>query len=89
MALTADEKKDLIKRYAREKGDTGSPEVQIALLSFKIDKLAAHLKEHVQDEHSRRGLLGMVAKRRRLLSYLQKKDEERHKKLIADLKLSK
>lgn len=89
MALTADEKKDLIKKYAREKGDTGSPEVQVALLSFKIDKLAAHLKEHRQDEHSRRGLLGMVAKRRRLLSYLQKKDEERYKKLIADLKLSK
>ena len=89
MALKAEEKKDLIKKFAREKGDTGSPEVQIALLSFKIDKLALHLKEHVQDEHSRRGLLGMVAKRRRLLSYLQKKDEVRYKKLIADLKLSK
>ncbi|MDP3994662.1 MAG: 30S ribosomal protein S15 [bacterium] len=89
MALNVDEKKDLIKKFAREKGDTGSPEVQIALLSFKIDKLALHLKEHAQDEHSRRGLLGMVAKRRRLLSYLQKKDEKRYKKLIADLKLSK
>ncbi|MFH1864111.1 MAG: 30S ribosomal protein S15 [bacterium] len=89
MALNAEEKKDLIKKFAREKGDTGSPEVQIALLSFKIDKLAAHLKEHAQDEHSRRGLLGMVAKRRRLLSYLQKKDEERYKKLISELKLGK
>jgi len=89
MALNADEKKDLIKKFAREKGDTGSPEVQIALLSFKIDKLATHLKEHAQDEHSRRGLLGMVGKRRRLLSYLQKKDEERYKKLISELKLEK
>jgi len=89
MALNADEKKELIKKFSREKGDTGSPEVQIALLSFKIDKLALHLKEHAHDEHSRRGLLGMVAKRRRLLSYLQKKDEERYKKLIADLKLEK
>ena len=89
MALAKDEKQDIIKKFSREKGDTGSPEVQIALLSIQIDKLVAHLKEHKKDVHSRRGLLSMVAKRRRLLSYLQKKDEERYKKLIADLKLSK
>lgn len=89
MALTGNEKKELIKKFAREKGDTGSPEVQIALLSIKIDKLVKHLKEHGQDVHSRRGLLGMVAKRRRLLSYLHKRDEERYKKLISELKLEK
>lgn len=89
MALAHDEKQNIIKKFAREKGDTGSPEVQIALLSYQIDKLAAHLKEHGKDVHSRRGLLSMVAKRRRLLSYLRKRDEERHKKLITELKLEK
>ena len=89
MALTGDEKKVIIKKYAREKGDTGSPEVQIALLTIKIDKLTKHLKEHGQDVHSRRGLLGMVAKRRRLLAYLRKRDEARYKKLIEEMKLEK
>ncbi|HLD91991.1 MAG TPA: 30S ribosomal protein S15 [Patescibacteria group bacterium] len=89
MALKAEEKKELIKKYAREKGDTGSPEIQIALLSTKINKLAEHLKEHKKDVHSRRGLLSMVAKRRRLLSYLQKKDIERYKALIKELGLNK
>ncbi len=89
MSLAKDEKQDLIKKFAREKGDTGSPEVQIALLTLQIDKLVAHLKEHGKDVHSRRGLLSMVAKRRRLLSYLRKHDEERHKKLITELKLEK
>ena len=89
MALKIEEKKDLIKKFAREKGDTGSPEIQIALLSAKISKLADHLKEHKKDVHSRRGLLSMVAKRRRLLSYLSKKDEERYKALIKELKLNK
>ncbi len=89
MALKIDEKKELIKKFAREKGDTGSPEIQIALLSTKIDKLAEHLKEHKKDVHSRRGLLSMVAKRRRLLSYLQKKDEVRYKALIKELGLNK
>jgi small subunit ribosomal protein S15 len=89
MALKTDEKKELIVKFAREKGDTGSPEIQIALLTTKIDKLALHLKEHKKDVHSRRGLLAMVAKRRRLLSYLRKKDEERYKKLIKELKLDK
>jgi small subunit ribosomal protein S15 len=89
MALKVEEKKELIKKFAREKGDTGSPEIQIALLSTKINKLAEHLKEHKKDVHSRRGLLSMVAKRRRLLSYLQKKDEVRYKALIKELKLNK
>ena len=89
MALIKEEKKDIIKKFSREKGDTGSPEVQIALLSMQIDKLVSHLKEHKKDVHSRRGLLSMVAKRRRLLSYLQKRDEERYKILIKDLKLDK
>lgn len=89
MALKKDEKKDLIKKFAREKGDTGSPEIQIALLSSKINKLAEHLKEHKKDVHSRRGLLSMVAKRRRLLAYLAKKDEKRYKALIKELGLDK
>ncbi len=89
MALSSDEKKDIIKKFSREKLDTGSPEVQIALLTTKIEKLVAHLNEHPKDIHSRRGLLGMVAKRRRLLSYLRKRDEKRYMELIKDLKLEK
>jgi len=89
MALTKDEKIDIIKRFAREKGDTGSPEIQIALLSAQIDKLAEHLKDHKKDVHSRRGLLSMVAKRRRLLNYLKKASEERYVSLIEKLKLEK
>jgi small subunit ribosomal protein S15 len=89
MALTKDEKVKIIKKFAREKGDTGSPEVQIALLSAQIDKLTTHLKEHKKDVHSRRGLLSMVAKRRRLLTYLQKRDEARYKDLIKKLGLKK
>jgi len=89
MALTPDEKQSVIKKFARENGDTGSPEVQIALLSAQIDKLVGHLKEHGKDVHSRRGLLSMVAKRRRLLTYLQKRDEARYKILIGELKLKK
>ncbi|OGM28375.1 30S ribosomal protein S15 [Candidatus Woesebacteria bacterium RIFCSPLOWO2_01_FULL_39_61] len=89
MALSKDEKHDVIEKFSREKGDTGSPEVQIALLSAQVDKLAAHLKEHKKDVHSRRGLLSMVAKRRRLLNYLKGRDEERYKKLIKELNLEK
>lgn len=89
MALAKTDKEKIIKKFAREKGDTGSPEVQIALLSAQIDKLAGHLKEHKKDVHSRRGLLSMVAKRRRLLTYLHKRDEERYKNLVKDLKLEK
>lgn len=77
MALTTDSKQDIIKEFAREKGDTGSPEVQIALLTAQIGKLTEHLKIHKKDVHSRRGLLSMVSKRRRLLNYLEKRDKER------------
>ncbi len=88
MALAKDVKREIIKKFAREKGDTGSPEVQIALLTHQIERLTEHLKEHAKDIHSRRGLLSMVAKRRRLLSYLEKRDkarfEELNKKLSAN-----
>ncbi|MBI3443466.1 30S ribosomal protein S15 [Candidatus Woesebacteria bacterium] len=89
MALAKDEKIDIIAKFAREKGDTGSPEVQIALLTAQIDKLVSHLNDHHKDVHSRRGLLSMVAKRRRLLTYLQKRDKGRFQKLVQKLGLSK
>ncbi|MDO8551556.1 MAG: 30S ribosomal protein S15 [bacterium] len=89
MALSVDEKKQIIEQFARIKGDTGSPEVQIALLTEKIKKLTGHLVDHKKDVHSRRGLLTTVSKRRRLLAYLRKKDEERYKKVIEVLDLSK
>lgn len=89
MALTIDEKKKIIGKFAQAKGDTGSPEVQIALLTAKVEKLTGHLKDHKKDIHSRRGLLAMVSKRRRLLKYLMKKDEERYKVVLKNLKLSK
>ncbi len=87
MALKIVEKKKIINKFAQTKGDTGSPEVQVALLSEKIKKLTGHLKEHNKDVHSRRGLLSMVSKRRRLLNYLLKKDEGRYKKVVNDLKI--
>lgn len=77
MALSHEDKQDIIKKFAREKHDTGSPEVQIALLTAQIEKLTEHLKGNQKDVHSRRGLLSMVAKRRRLISYLKKRDESR------------
>jgi len=89
MSLAVEDKKKIITEYAIVKGDTGSPEVQSALLTAQIDKLAEHLKGHKKDTHSRRGLLGMVAKRRRLLNYLSDKDEKRYKVLIKKLKLKK
>lgn len=89
MALAKEDKDKIIKQFAREAGDTGSPEVQIALLTAQIDKLSGHLKEHKKDVHSRRGLLSMVAKRRRLLNYLKSRDEERFSKLVKELKLEK
>jgi len=85
----AKEKVDLIKKYQSHKEDTGSTEVQIAILTKKISDLTKHLKEHKKDFDSRRGLLMMVGKRRRLLNYLKKSDEERYTKLIADLGLRK
>jgi small subunit ribosomal protein S15 len=87
-APTSD-KMDIIKQFAVKTGDTGSPEVQIALLSHKITKLVDHLKSNPKDNHSRRGLLGMISKRRRLLSYLQKKAVPRYKEVINKLDLSK
>ena len=82
-------KQELIKQYAISENDTGSPEVQVALLTSRINHLNEHLKANPQDHHSRRGLLKMVGKRRNLLAYLQKKDIERYRKLVADLGLRK
>lgn len=87
MSLTLDEKKKIIAKFATHKGDTGSPEVQIALLTAQIDKLADHLKQHKKDTHSRRGLLSMVSKRRRLLNFLKQRSQQRHQKLVKALKL--
>lgn len=84
-----EDKKTVIEEFATKKGDTGSPEVQIALLSSRINKLSDHLKEHKHDIHSRRGLLTIISKRRRLLAYLTKKDEDRYKTIIKKLGLSK
>lgn len=89
MPLSIDEKQKIIKGFSQTKGDTGSPEVQIALLTAQIKKLNSHLKQHKKDVHSRRGLLSMVSKRRRLLNYLMKKDEARYKNVIKKLDLSK
>ena len=89
MALDTKTKQDIIKKFATAKGDTGSPEVQIALLSEKINHLSEHLKEHKKDNHSRRGLISMVAKRRRLLFYLQKKKLARYQEISKKLGLSK
>ncbi len=89
MALTKEDKQKIVKKFAREKSDTGSPEIQVALLSVQIDKLADHLKNHKKDVHSRRGLLSMVAKRRRLLTYLRERDEKRYRNLLSELGLKK
>lgn len=83
------EKKDIIAQYATHEGDTGSPEVQIALLTQKINHLNEHLKVHKQDNHSRRGLLKMVGKRRGLLDYLKEKDIMRYRAIIEKLGLRK
>ena len=83
------EKKEIIVQYATHEGDTGSPEVQIALLTERINHLNEHLKEHKQDNHSRRGLLKMVGKRRGLLDYLKAKDIERYRAIIEALGLRK
>lgn len=89
MPLDAKTKQQIIKEFATKAGDTGSPEVQVALISEQIKNLAAHLKEHVHDIHSRRGLLSMVNKRRRLLQYLLKKSEGRYKEVIGKLGLTR
>ena len=87
--LTKENKQEIIQKYATHDGDTGSPEVQIAILTNRILYLTEHLKVHKKDHHSRRGLLKMVGHRRRLLSYLQKKDISRYREIIAQLNLRK
>ncbi|HLD11704.1 MAG TPA: 30S ribosomal protein S15 [Patescibacteria group bacterium] len=89
MSLTTDEKTKLIEKYKTHKGDTGSPEVQVALITERIQRLTKHLEIHPQDVHSRTGLLSMVSKRRRLLNYLQRKDDKRYKSVVNKLNLSK
>ena len=85
MSITAARKADLIKTYAVKSGDTGSPEVQVALLSERINNLTEHFKTHVKDNHSRRGLLKLVSQRRQILDYLQRTDDDRYKGLIERL----
>ncbi len=89
MALTKEEKKGIIEKFKINERDSGSPEVQIALLTERIKKLTEHLKVHKKDFHSRVGLLKMIGKRRKLLRYLQEKDIERYKRLIQELGLRK
>ena len=89
MSVTAEKKQEIIKDNAQAKGDTGSPEVQVAILTERIRNLTEHFKDHHKDNHSRRGLLMMVNKRRNLLSYLKKKDVERYNALIQKLGLRK
>lgn len=88
MPLTATQKQQIIKEYQTVSGDTGSPEVQIALLTTRITKLTDHLKLHVHDGHSRRGLLSMIAKRRRLLNFLEKTDNKRSGEIVKKIGLS-
>ena len=87
MSLTVEAKREIIQKHGKSEADTGSPEVQIALLSARIRQLTEHLREHRKDHHSRRGLLMLVGQRRRLLNYLQKKDLDRYRTLIGELGL--
>ncbi len=89
MALSRDKKEAIIQEHHMHSADTGSPEVQIALLTSRIDQLIEHLKNHKHDEHSRRGLLKLVGQRRRHLAYLNRKDSERYRKIIGRLGLRK
>jgi small subunit ribosomal protein S15 len=89
MGLAAVKKAEVVKRFARSEADTGSPEVQIALLSERISYLTEHFRAHVKDHHSRRGLLMLVSQRRRLLDYLKKKDVKRYRDLIQTLGIRK
>ena len=89
MSVTAEKKQEIIQDNARAKGDTGSPEVQVAILTSRINTLQGHFKDHHKDNHSRRGLLLMVNKRRSLLDYLKRKDVDRYNALIAKLGLRK
>jgi len=87
MSITTDEKQRIIKEYGAKDGDTGSPEVQVAILSSRIATLTEHFKTHAKDNHSRRGLLKLVAQRRKLLDYVKAKDEARYQELIQRLGL--
>ena len=87
MSITAEEKTRLMKEFATKEGDTGSPEVQVAILTSRINTLTEHFKVHKKDNHGRRGLLKMVAQRHKLLDYLKSKDEGRYKELIKRLGL--
>lgn len=89
MSKPAERKQSLIQKHARNKGDTGSPEVQVALLTDRINHLTAHFATHTKDHHSRRGLLMLVGNRRRLLTYLKKNNQTSYEKLIAELGLRK
>ncbi|HST95038.1 MAG TPA: 30S ribosomal protein S15 [Microvirga sp.] len=85
MSITAERKTALVKEYAQKNGDTGSPEVQVAILTERINNLTGHFKTHTKDNHSRRGLLKLVSQRRSLLDYVKKKDEARYRTLIERL----
>jgi small subunit ribosomal protein S15 len=87
MSITTSRKAEVIKTYARKSGDTGSPEVQVAILSERINNLTEHFKSHVKDNHSRRGLLKLVSTRRQLLDYIKRHDEARYKELIERLNI--
>ncbi len=87
MTLTVEEKREVVQQFGKSETDTGSPEVQIALLTRRINHLTEHLREHKHDHHSRRGLLMLVGQRRRLLNYLQSKDLDRYRSLIQELGL--
>lgn len=87
MTLTVEQKRSVVEKHARGKNDTGSPEVQVALLSARIGDLSGHFQKHAKDHHSRRGLLKLVNQRRQMLDYLKRKDEGRYARLIADLGL--
>ena len=87
MSITAERKQALLQEYATKAGDTGSPEVQVAILTERITNLTEHFKTHVKDNHSRRGLLKLVSQRRTLLDYLKRKDEARYRALIAKLNI--
>lgn len=87
MSVSAEQKNEIVKKFQRSEGDTGSPEVQVAILTARIQDLTGHFKEHKKDHHSRQGLLKMVNQRRKLLDYLKRKDASRYSALIAELGL--
>lgn len=87
MSISAEKKTELVKKFARTEGDTGSPEVQVAILTERINNLTGHFKDNKKDNHSRRGLLKMVATRRKLLDYVKSRDEGRYQAIIGELGL--